>query len=625
MTHTGLPRSSIRLVLVGLLCAAAPARAETWRALPGTLRVPAAEPAERGHVGVAATGVFLRQDGLLSAGERITQLSGRLAATWAALPWLRLGGGSMAATTRSTRLDGSVVAMGDFDLLAAGAWSLNDKVAAGARLGVRLYTGEGSAAFAWGATSPSLEAHATLAPMPSRPMRVHVALGGVLDRSGEAASVATDLERFALGLREDPYWTLGIAADYSVRRFSPYLELTTEQAIGGPGFADCPGRVTVGSRARLGLGWSFNLGVDVGVTGTKPQPGVPTAPAWALVLGLHYDLAKALGGRAPEPAVEAASAPPAHGSVVGRILLDGGKKPGGGAIVRGRPATLSPPAHHARRDSARAKLEAVRFEARGLPPGRYAVEVSLADHVAPPAAEVEVKAGEETRVDLHMSAMPLPGSVTGFAVDGRGTGVPAVVVLVLESGEERRTGTDPFSGHFRLDSPGGQHRLRVLADGFEPVGKSVTVEPGSEEGVLLRLRRAATAVAEARVRDDRIEHTGAVVFKARKSKLKKASYPALLAVAELLGAQLEITRVRIEVLATDVADADKAAKVAAKRAKACVKYLVKQGVDPGRLEAAPGGTAPTTAKPGQPPARNVVFRVLERSQPKPAPATPVGP
>jgi len=136
--------------------------------------------------------------------------------------------------------------------------------------------------------------------------------------------------------------------------------------------------------------------------------------------------------------------------------------------------------------------------------------------------------------------------------------------------------------------------------------------------VLLEVERSRAALAQVRVSGDVLQHTHAVVFKARKARLKKASVPVLAAVAEFLDDHPELGRVTIEVHTDELGDAAKDQALSDKRAKVLAKFLVRKGkVAADRLVPAGKGASEPVTKPDAPEGRarnrRVVFRV-EKSE-----------
>ena len=104
-----------------------------------------------------------------------------------------------------------------------------------------------------------------------------------------------------MGVREDPYWTLGVAVEAAFPGVWPYLEYTTEQAVNGDvAYGDNTGRITLGVQPRMAGGWALNLALDLGVGGRTPRLGVPATPSHTIFVQIAYGT-PLLADRGEEP------------------------------------------------------------------------------------------------------------------------------------------------------------------------------------------------------------------------------------------------------------------------------------------------------------------------------------
>jgi outer membrane protein OmpA-like peptidoglycan-associated protein len=122
------------------------------------------------------------------------------------------------------------------------------------------------------------------------------------------------------------------------------------------------------------------------------------------------------------------------------------------------------------------------------------------------------------------------------------------------------------------------------------------------------------------VKQDRVEVSETILFKYSSSWLADQSHDILDELAKVLNAHPEIKRVRIEGHTDTQGGAPQNLRLSKKRAKAVMKYLVKQGVDAKRLVAEGYGQtkpiADNDTDEGRAKNRRVVFTILERDKSK---------
>lgn len=238
------PALEVAAALVGLLLFSAPglARAQpdphrrpaaTRSGLAGTLRVRAAELDVPHTFGVATTGEFLRHGGLVVEEDEVARWAGTIAGRYALLDWLGLAGSFEATSTGNSETDPSLLtSTGDLELLAQAVHPIDEWLVLGLGAGVQLFAEQGQPFPAGDATSLPVYALASMPRLGSSPLHVHFNLGYTWDNSANAVRDGLGRgARFALGVREDSYWSLGAAVEADLGRFWPYVEYTTEQAI----------------------------------------------------------------------------------------------------------------------------------------------------------------------------------------------------------------------------------------------------------------------------------------------------------------------------------------------------------------------------------------------------------
>lgn len=102
-----------------------------------------------------------------------------------------------------------------------------------------------------------------------------------------------------------------------------------------------------------------------------------------------------------------------------------------------------------------------------LKPGTYKIEVLKDGFESPPAASVEVKAGEETKVELKVRAVVRLAAVT---ITG-----PAGAQVIID---DAPAGSIPASGSLTLDLPPGQHSFELRRNNVRSAAVTRTLRPG---------------------------------------------------------------------------------------------------------------------------------------------------
>ncbi|MBA3975417.1 MAG: hypothetical protein C0504_14525 [Candidatus Solibacter sp.] len=102
-----------------------------------------------------------------------------------------------------------------------------------------------------------------------------------------------------------------------------------------------------------------------------------------------------------------------------------------------------------------------------LKPGRYRIEVEKDGFQSPQAASVEVKAGEETRIELRVRAVVRLAAVT---ITG-----PAGAQVMIDGAA---AGSIPAGGSLTLDLPPGQHSFELRRNNVRSAAATRTLRPG---------------------------------------------------------------------------------------------------------------------------------------------------
>jgi len=236
--------------------------------------------------------------------------------------------------------------------------------------------------------------------------------------------------------------------------------------------------------------------------------------------------------------------------------------------------------------------------------GTYEV-TGRADRYEDRVRRFTVVEGRETAVNVDLD--PLFGEVRVIVKDGEGGYLSGTVEVDGERPIRIRGGLG------RAEVGLGSHTVRVRADGFQDATQSVEVRSGQRSDVEFALVRA-----KAQLTDDKIEILEKVFFDVAKASIRSESHGLLEAVAAILLAHPEVTRVRIEGHTDRRGSAARNRQLSAARAEAVRDFLVTLGVEVERLEAVgfgpdrlldPAGTAVADELN-----RRVEFVIVERQE-----------
>lgn len=435
-----------RLALLSvLLLAHGPAAAEptlarhALGALPGVYRVSTAEPDGGGLAFYTGAGYGYAAS-VFGTDDTHHRATGSFAASFGPVSWLSLGlrmdGRLDQHSEQIPRPDGTTTEVtddglvGDPRFLAQVRTSLDHSWHLGGRLAL-WFPGSEAPSLVLGATTTDALATLTFAP-PGGPLRLGLEAGFRLDRSAESASNADALsqaDRLSLGVSDSNAVLLGAGATFRTGNVEILGELTWDVLVGAnaPSLRESPLRLAAGVRVPL----LDNLAAQIVLESNLAR--LPTAAPGEPLVPYEPRISMAVGlhyrfGTPPR-------AQPGSGDT-----SDG----------PGRPGTP---------DAAKS----------GVIHGR----VQGAGGVAVPSAVVTVASA---------SAQP---AATGDVAPAANPGSPALTpAFTTEAAVDAE-------GRFRVaDVPSGPVTVTARAEGFEPVTRSLTVEPGGEHEVDIALERA---------------------------------------------------------------------------------------------------------------------------------------
>lgn len=512
---------------------------------------------------------------------------------------------------------------------------------------VLFLNGTGGIGLAGNGTSFRLRALSTFAldklPDPI-PVRFHLGLGYLFDRSGNLVEDIEDqrsartgttqkisrVERFGLGINKVDRFEIGLGAEglFADDKVRPFLEYnlalpvnrqgyscpqptvgaggakTSDGCLANEGFSAFPSKLSLGVKAFPFDGGFSGIGfvgaVDVGVTGTSTfiSEVAPTAP-YTVWLGLTLASDTVPKTKIVEKQVEKiVEVGPTLVRVHGIVHEAGTNTPIANAIVSYVGAPLPPLASAADGvfgDDVAPGTYQLSVKADGYKDGTCGGTAVAGKKPEPPkpgtppsATPPAPNAPSTLEVDCALEALPRVGSATITFLDAE-SGAPVVGAIASVSDEnganEKQFNTDS-SGVVRVgDLTPGTWFAKIDATGYLTTRASLDI--------VVRQDAKATIHVRARPKDKdklvvvekkEIKIKQQVLFETGKATILPASSALLQEVADVIIHSPQVGRIEIQGHTDNTGDKSFNLELSAARAAAVKAYLVKLGVDGGRLE-----------------------------------------
>jgi outer membrane protein OmpA-like peptidoglycan-associated protein len=373
--------------------------------------------------------------------------------------------------------------------------------------------------------------------------------------------------------------------------------------------------LTLGVRVRPVAGLVLDTGLDVGLQ----SPGFvygPPVPAWQLVVGASYAVDPHASRARTKLVTKTITREVVRGGATGRVrgvVRDAAtKKVLAGVTVK----------YLNRMENPQLTGDDGTFLSYRFSPGPVMMEVSRDDYEAK-RVDTAVRENGEMPLEVLLTAKPPSGGqLRGKLSDEKGMPVAGTVRLTNSATSAVIDADFDAPGSFSAKLPAGDYTMEALANGFLAKRRNIAITPGGTENVdvVLTKKPAATHVTVAKTE---LRVKGTVHFGTNNAELEPDGEQLLDEVADVLSHHPEIKRLRIEGHTDNRGDPDKNMMLSKARAAAVVGYLVKQGIDPARLDSEGfGATQPLV--PNLTPAnrarnRRVAFKILERSDAPPSP------
>ncbi len=259
----------------------------------------------------------------------------------------------------------------------------------------------------------------------------------------------------------------------------------------------------------------------------------------------------------------------------------------------------------------RAEGNEISADAEGYNPGRVIVNV---------------ESGQIVPIDILLEPSVVKREPSGILVTrvSDNLGRPVGASLYFEPDLGRPVDTEPTNGTVILQLKPGGYNVTIGAEGHKTKKKDFTINdrqttsmkvslvPGPKTSTTPAPKKTPLAV----VREKKIEINQKIRFETGSDALVGGSLPILDAVSVIMRDNQEIAKIRIEGHTDSRGEADFNKRLSEDRAESVANYLLKSGVDAGRLETVGHGeevpVADNSNPQGRAKNRRVDFVILER-------------
>jgi OmpA-OmpF porin, OOP family len=457
---------------------------------------------------------------------------------------------------------------------------------------------------------------------PYVPVLLHLNFGGIIDNtSGLIKSQRLNAaEEFALGVNKYGRLTFGVGAEIPLPIATPFLEYTLEGPIGiangllvGPDGVSVPVTqampqlLTVGLKVTIIKDLTLFGAVDIGLTRSVGL-GVPATMPWNLIFGANFNVDVFQKGEEKiteivreRPIEKKVVEAPKTGRVEGTVVDAKTKKPIGGAVIAAGKVGL-----------VASDNENGLFVTHQLEPGPLKLVATRKGYKdATVDATVEADKVATVEVVMELDAQPAVFEVT---VTGKKKPIKATVAFTGGPEDKKAETTEGNASPVLVEALPGHYVVNATADGHLAATRDVQVTEGAKLKVDFDLQPAPKKSLVI-VKDDKIEILQQVHFQTGKSTILADSFNLLNQVVDAI-VKNGIKRIRIEGHTDNRGDKVKNQKLSEDRARAVADYLIAQGIDRARVDAAGFGdtrpVAPNLTARGRELNRRSEFIILER-------------
>ncbi len=213
-----------------------------------------------------------------------------------------------------------------------------------------------------------------------------------------------------------------------------------------------------------------------------------------------------------------------------------------------------------------------------LDPGKYTVTAD-ALQLGNQTRDIEVKSDQTEHLDFIFKAI-IPGRVKIVTVDTEGTPVQAHLTAV--QGGQTKESRDTVNGLSEITFEEGAYQI-VAAVPNQPA-QSQDVKVANETVQEVKFVFAAPPKEPVKI-GNKIEIIGKINFATNKAVILPKSYPVVDQVYTIMSGNAAIRLVEIQGHTDSMGDAAKNKDLSQRRADAVREYLIKKGIEPGRMTA----------------------------------------
>ena len=247
------------------------------------------------------------------------------------------------------------------------------------------------------------------------------------------------------------------------------------------------------------------------------------------------------------------------------------------------------------------------FRSPSVDAGPMTIHVDHPDYKSA-SVNAEVKIEDSGRLTIELLPAPRLGRFRGDVINEDDAAVEATIEAFVNGalkGSQTAAG-----GAFALILPPGRYQAVVKAAGYFQQGTALVVEPLGATIVNFTLKKLPTKRLTS-VSKDKIEISSRIPFEFGKARLLKAAEFVLDDVVDVLLANPQLGRVRVEGHSDSTGSELMNTALSGQRAEAVVEYLVARGIPAPRLEAVGIGgerpLAPNDTEEGRAKNRRVEF------------------
>lgn len=614
----------------------------------GLLRVAAAEGASQGTLRVAFALDFFSAGGFFHDNDGHSRVGGTISIDAAAHDYIELWLSTRAQSSSNDFTSPHLLqAFGDVALGVKAFYPVADLANIGADLQLTFLSGIGKTTPDFGATQ--LAARALLTSDFSKaleqvPLRFHLNAGVVIDNSKNLlVTELSNAERFALGISDFNRFQLGLGLEAPFKYVTPFIEyqlevpfgylatpgivltangLRTEQAA-GPTARVCtisddtacarpavqralPQHLTLGARISAVRDFTFDAAVEIGLT-PEVATGVVGTPPYNIVLMANYAFdpfhARAEAGPPISvpvlvPEVQEVDKAAPTGSIIGLIKSKGDGKEVQGAVVT---FDRAPPV---------ATSAAGMFRSHELEPGPLAITITREGYETA-NGKADVVAGQATELAFELIPSVREGVIRGRILDDKDKPLSGINVAFI--GPTNTSVLTSADGAFEAKAVAGHYSVEATQEGYLKKARELDLKGGETASLdMLVRKRPKDPIAE--ISKNQIIVKQSVHFVTGEARLAPDAAAVLDSVVDVLVANKQVKKVRIEGHTDNVGADDANLTLSRDRANSVLEYFVQQGIDRNRVEAEGYGAsrpiAPNLTRRGREQNRRVEFHIL---------------